>query len=316
VKTRAFSVCLILVAIPAHSFTSCFSLGNLKFQFVWITDTQFYSASHPEILQSIVSYINNQNFSYVIATGDLVDAWCNDTQWQNFNSSWSQLKIESDVVAGNHDNYGGANWTYYDRYFPNKRYYYLIKANWLLIFISWGLIYPVVNSTVQEWLKSIIEAYPEYNVIISTHYYAHRSGSYDTNLHNILKDFNKTFIVLNGHDLQDNGFVNVTKNNVIGVIHNYQNYKPGNPEFNGGNGYLVIVNVYENILHMKIYSVIEGFDGEGKGYPYELTIQINKDKEIPITTTTIVILTVTVAMIAVIKAEPRISKEKASYTKT
>ena len=50
------------------------NLKGYRFTVAWITDTQYYSESHPELLKKVVEWINNEadngRIHYVVHTGD------------------------------------------------------------------------------------------------------------------------------------------------------------------------------------------------------------------------------------------------------
>lgn len=64
---------------------------NDTFTFAWMSDTQYYSESHPEIFNIDVNYIlknkARSNIKYVIHTGDIVDDMHKSSQWINANNS-------------------------------------------------------------------------------------------------------------------------------------------------------------------------------------------------------------------------------------
>ncbi len=75
---------------------------------VLMSDTQFYSKSNPNIFYNMTQYlISNQkmlNLSYVVHTGDLVENFDNEEQWQvASNAMYTLSKIPHGVLAGNHD---------------------------------------------------------------------------------------------------------------------------------------------------------------------------------------------------------------------
>jgi len=276
-KSLCSALLLILVSpvyiYPANALTTqdSFSEGlqNYLFTVAWVTDTQYLSKFYPDVLQQMVAWLNsearNGKVNYVVLTGDLVDDWDNVAQWRTFTSYWGNLTMENDVLAGNHDNYGGTNWTYYDSYFPNRQYYSRSKNGWLFIFLSFSIIR---ESAVQNWLRNLIKAHNEKTVVLTHAYMSDTElitdGSY---IYSILyESATKNFTVWSGHTLQAHKISYRTQGNTVGVLYNFQAYK------NGGNGYLVLVDMYENGFYMRLYSVIENFDGKGRGKGYELSV--------------------------------------------
>jgi len=239
------------------------------FTVAWVTDTQYLSKFYPDVLQQMVTWLNSEaqkgKVHYVVHTGDLVDDWNNVTQWTTFTSYWRNLTVEKDVLAGNHDNYGGANWSYYDSYFPQRQCYYRLKNGWLFIFLSYSIIR---KSVVQNWLRDLIKAHNE-KIVVLTHTYMSDiglilDGSY---IHSILNESaTRNFTVWSGHTPYVHKISYRIDGNTTGISHNFQAYE------NGGNGYLVLVDMYENGFYMHLYSVIENFYGEGRGKGYELSV--------------------------------------------
>lgn len=87
-----------------------------SFSIIWITDTQYLSASHPTYYDSLCRWIVNNKETYnvqmVVHTGDIVDTEGNRTQWSNANQSMSIL-LNNGIPycwdAGNHD-YNATCW--------------------------------------------------------------------------------------------------------------------------------------------------------------------------------------------------------------
>jgi len=246
------------------------NLNNYKFTVAWITDTQYYSRWYPEVLQKVVNWINTEaqggRIHYVVNTGDLIDEYGNVTQWQTFSLFWSNLTVENDVLAGNHDNSRGGNWTFYDSYFPDRRYYYKLKDDWLFIFISFSL---GNNTEVQTWLRNVTQQYHDKKTIVLTHAYIDNTMALiedGPSIKKILNEYSsRDFAIWCGHS-HVNKIIHRTDNNVVGILYDFQNYG------NGGNGYLVLANMYENGFYMRLFSVIDGFDGRGKGEGSEISV--------------------------------------------
>ena len=258
-----------LMYVAADQNSPSDNLHDFRFTVAWITDTQYYSKSHPEVLQQTIEWINNETrngrISFVAHTGDIVDSHDDVKQWKTFTTCWENLIAENYVIAGNHDNDYGDDWTAYDSHFPNMRYYYKSKDGYLFLFISYSL---GRDEAVKRWLRNTIQNHNE-KIIVLTHQYLSSAGQLTddgVDIEGILSEFKpRIFSVWCGHSAV-NRIVQRTNDNVFGILHDFQSYK------NGGNGYIVLVDMYESGFYMHLHSVVEGFDGKGKGQGYELTV--------------------------------------------
>ncbi len=264
----------LLAVIPVNGISGQdFYSENLKgyrFTVAWITDTQYYSESHPEIFKKVVEWINNEadngRIHYVVHTGDLVNDWWDMEQWRNFMSSWSNLTVAKDALAGNHD-FSGQNDSPFDSNIQSGRYYTRSKEGYLFIFLSFASIQ---NSQTQRWLRETAQN-SESKIVVLTHAYINSRGSlYDDGkiIEGILSEsYPGVSAVWCGHSHVER-IVYRTDDGVLGILHDFQGYK------NGGNGYLVLIDMYDNGFYMRLHSVLEGFDGRGKGEGYELTANL------------------------------------------
>jgi hypothetical protein len=278
-------IVIFLITISLCSYTVNFSseirtvssseLKNYLFTVAWMTDTQYYSRSYPDILKQVVYWINSQanegKIQYVVHTGDIVDDDGDITQWIAFTSTWHNLTVENNVLGGNHDNWHDKNWVNYNHYFPNSTFYYVLKGNYLFVLLSWQTIR---RSDVQSWLHGVILLHPYAKIIVLTHAYMNTRELIDDGpyLSNFLNKYNRTFSVWCGHHAPLTKIINRQDQNVKGICHNFQYYK------NGGNGYLILADMYENGYYMHLHSVCDGFDGKGKGNGYELTVLYSPEK--------------------------------------
>jgi len=270
ISILVFSICIHSVNAITKQDGFSENLQKYLFTVAWVTDTQYLSKYYPDVLRDMVEWLNSEGrkgrIHYVVNTGDLVDDWNNVTQWRTFTSYWGNLTVENDVLAGNHDNYGGANWTYFDSYFPNRQYYYKLKNGWLFIFLSYSI---VNNNVVQAWLRDLVKMHNE-KIVVLTHAYISETsiildGSYIRSVLN--ETATRNFTAWCGHfPLSRIEIVHRIEGNIVAILHDFQSYK------NGGNGYLVLVDMYENGFYMHLYSVREDFDGRGKGKGYELSV--------------------------------------------
>ncbi len=274
------TVCLLLVllislpAIPVSASnieTNDSMTANLKgyqFTVAWVTDIQHIMQDNPEIWQQMVSYINQEaekgKIHYVVHTGDLVQTWNSSIEWDHFTTPWDSIPVDKNLIAGNHDTYSGDEWNEFDSRFPNNRYYLQKRGEWLFLFLSWEM---VQNGTVKTWLRSVIES-NDGKIVVLTHYYMNNVGLFfdGWTIQDVLSEFEeRPFSVWSGHVPTER--ISYRKdNNTIGILHNFQDY------YKGGNGYLVLADMYENGYYMRLVSPIEGHDGKGKGEENELSV--------------------------------------------
>lgn len=166
---------------------------NYDFSLAWITDTQYYSESWPhhylEQNQWLVDNAKEWDIRYTIHTGDIVDEWDMDDQWQLADKA---MKIFEDngmrygVLGGNHD--VGAGLEYYDNYWKyfgehrfkneaiyggsynnNLGHYDLLTEDGqdlIILYMSWDIYTDEIN-----WMNDVLKRYSDRKAIIATHRY-------------------------------------------------------------------------------------------------------------------------------------------------
>ncbi|MFS0726953.1 S-layer homology domain-containing protein [Paenibacillus sp. 1P07SE] len=255
------------------------------FTFVWMSDTQYYSESYPEIYDRNVEWIAKQkdamNIHYVIHTGDVVDKAHQEFQWVNADRSMKVLEennIPYGVLAGNHDvllnsenpyqeyykwfgedrfndqpHYGGS-------YQNNRGHYDLISAggvDFIIVYMGW-----LIGDEEIQWMHDIVAAHPDRKAIISLHEYLlvsnNRAPIADEIYERVVVPNKNVFAVLCGHyhdaqtlidEIDDDGD-GVPDRKVYQMLADYQ----GAPR--GGLGYLRLMhfNLEGDTIHMKTYS--------------------------------------------------------------
>jgi hypothetical protein len=225
--TCTLTITIILLSLFSAAITqpcnaSTESVSN--FSIIWITDTQYLSASHPTSFDNLTQWIADNNSTYnikmVIHTGDIVDTEGNRTQWLNANQSMSIL-LNNDVPycwdAGNHD-YNDTCWigNQYAAFNPQTMQaepYWVSDdyngMNTAVHFIASGMDWLVVNiafhanDSVLAWANNLLDANPQSHVIIATHAYIDGPCRYDswaTHLKaTVLDRHANVFLTLNGH---------------------------------------------------------------------------------------------------------------------
>ncbi|WP_226577629.1 lamin tail domain-containing protein [Halobacillus litoralis] len=251
---------------------------------VWMSDTQYYSESYPYIYKDMVDWVaaNKETFNipYVFHTGDLVDEWDDDQQWNYADEYMNVLEgagLPYGVLAGNHDvNQKNNDYTQYSKYFgasrfnnqptygesykDNRGHYDLLSVNgndFLMLYMGWG-----VTQEDLDWMNSVLAQYPDRMAFLSLHEYLLVSGNRSPLGEDIYKQVvepNENVVaVLSGHyhdsetlidEIDDDGDGTADRK-VYQMLADYQ----GGPE--GGQGYLRLlhVNPNENKIYVKTYS--------------------------------------------------------------
>lgn len=254
------------------------------FSFVWMSDTQYYSQSYPEIYQKNVKWIadnkDNLNLKYVIHTGDVVDKSYQEYQWEEADRDMKVLEdagIPYGVLAGNHDvGHQTGDYTKFWQYFGewrfkdmptfggsydnNRGHYDLVSANgndFIIVYMGWGLAEEEI-----EWMNEIVARYPERKAILCLHEYLlvsnNRAPIADMIFEKVVKPNKNVIGALSGHyhdaelkvdELDDNGD-GIADRSVYQMLADYQGAEMG------GLGYIRLLqfDVANNKLRVKTYS--------------------------------------------------------------
>lgn len=257
---------------------------NYDFSFVWMSDTQYYSESYPEIYQKNVEWIVEQqkamNIKYVIHTGDIVDKADQDFQWQNANKSMKVLDdsgIPYGVLAGNHDvshqtgdysyywkHYGEDRFknqpTYGGSYENNRGHFDLISAggvDFVIVYMGWN-----INDEQIDWINQVVQDHPDRKAILAFHEYMlvsnNRAPIADKIFERVVVPNKNVIATLSGHyhdaetlidEIDDNGD-GVPDRKVYQMLADYQGAEKG------GLGYIRLMqfDLQNNKVHMKTYS--------------------------------------------------------------
>ncbi|MFC3802353.1 S-layer homology domain-containing protein [Cohnella sp. GCM10012308] len=254
------------------------------FSFVWMSDTQYYSASYPWIYEGntqwIVDHQQDMNIKYVIHTGDIVDNAEQAYQWDNAEKAMKTLddaKIPYGVLAGNHDvshqsgdyshyyaHYGEdrftAQPTYGGSYKNNRGHYDLISAggvDFIIVYIGWG-----VTDEDIDWMNQVVADHPDRKAILAFHEYMlvsnNRAPIADKVFERVVVPNKNVIMTLSGHyhdsetliDKIDDDGDGVADREVYQILADYQ----GAAE--GGLGYIRLMqfDIQNNQVHMKSYS--------------------------------------------------------------
>lgn len=251
----------------------------------WISDTQHYSASYPEIYLSMTDWIvknkEERNIKAVVHTGDVVDTYGRDKQWDNAASAMSRLDgaIPYVVLAGNHDvgaNSGELDYTRFSAcygkasafgeqestlwYKDGESRALLLDVGgtgYIILALGWG-----ADEAAFSWANDVLSQYRDRIAILATHKYLRADLSVSTNgkllFENVVKPNPNIRLVLCGHnhgagriatEIDDDGD-GTTDRTVWQLIANYQD------EANGGNGFIRLLTIDEEkgSLSVKTYS--------------------------------------------------------------
>lgn len=260
------------------------STNQFDYSFIWMSDTQYYSQSYPQIFDTMTKWIVNNrqemNIRYVFHTGDLVDKSYEPYQWLNADQFMKTLdndKMPYGVLAGNHDvNHKDEDYSEYSRYFgaarfedndyygesykDNRGHYDLISEkgqDFIMLYMGWGVTQEDMN-----WMNKVLAKYPERKAILNFHEYllvsGQRSPIGNTIFEQVVKPNKNVLAVLSGHyhdaetltDAIDDDGDGKPDRNVHQMLADYQ----GGPE--GGQGYmrLMQMNPINNQIQMKTYS--------------------------------------------------------------
>ena len=203
--------------------------ADYDFSFAWISDTQGYVQRYDhhfdQMNQWIVDNAEDWKIKYVMHTGDMVDDWDWEYQWQNADRS---MKILDDagmpygVLAGNHDiactlddrdayyRYFGEDRvkdqpTFGGSYANNYGHYDLVSQNgqdFIIVYMSWNIYEEEIN-----WMNQVLEQYSDRKAILCFHAYTHIRDSVDGLLDYfgvmirdyVVKPNPNVIAVLNGH---------------------------------------------------------------------------------------------------------------------
>lgn len=190
VETPALSSAAAASEVPDPSSEPVSTPVPTPVSIVWIPDTQRYSYSYPERLNTLGTWIKDHavsdNIIAVVHTGDIVDNGFKQWEWENFDSCLKEFRddIPFFPVAGNHDlgvklgEYGGylsqsflASFPEEQKYQGGKMLYTVLDAGTtkiLLLGIGWEM-----GKTTEEidWIDAVMQDHSDIPCIVVTHAY-------------------------------------------------------------------------------------------------------------------------------------------------
>jgi predicted MPP superfamily phosphohydrolase len=221
--------------------------GTTTYSLVHLSDTQNLATRYPGTYDFTFSYLEgikaHYNISAIIITGDLVNTWNKQSEWEAYAHARNKTTIPVYVVSGNHDTNSGKDYTYYSRYTgePEKNYVTTVEDFDLI-----GINYVSKSLPAKEFtrLRLAIDNSTRNFTIIATHYYMNEKGTHSR----LGKDIDHELVVqptliLSGH-IHAYRITLDTKNGypVIEDLTNYQNGEPGwqkNQDYSAGTLYTV-----------------------------------------------------------------------------
>jgi hypothetical protein len=198
-------------------------LNDYSYSFAVIGDTQKTTRYFPEDLHYIYDWLidnaDDKNLQFVMGMGDITDIKeGSEAEWNLSAEQLARLEqagIKQSIVRGNHDDedwfddyitvdkfgsgLGDINEVTYDG--TLKNYYQLLEignVKYMIVTLDYN---PDVNEI--AWAKSVIDAHPDHNVILTTHsYFDHDLTLNDAgnSIYNaIVSKCNNVVLVLCGH---------------------------------------------------------------------------------------------------------------------
>lgn len=262
---------------------------DFDFNFVWLADTQFYTEVFPWHYENQVNWIADNkdrlNIEYVFHSGDIVNTWNQEYQWE-FADEYMQVLEDADVpygiLAGNHDlelpqmdytnyyKYFGADRfedkPYYGGSFKNNRGHYdLISVqgiDFIMVHMGWQ---PQDDGI--AWMNHVLEKYPDRIAILNFHQYldeTNRTPMGDRIFEEVVVPNDNVQLVIGGHHFGSNVMssqVEGTDRIVYELMGNFQD------EREGGLGFLnmMSVDIETNSLYVTSYSPSVDQDPERYG---------------------------------------------------
>ena len=172
---------LLLLAHPTISDVSKEGNNSLSvYSLVHLSDTQNLASFHPEVYNHTFSYLESikdvQNISAIIITGDLVNTYDNETEWNAYRNAINKTSIPVYATAGNHDTAYGLVYSFFSQYTGNTKPYSVTSLN---DFNLVSIDYSIVSLASHEFqsLREKMDQYPHSFTLIATHHYMEPDGS-------------------------------------------------------------------------------------------------------------------------------------------
>lgn len=249
----------------------------------WISDTQHYANTFPEIYPTITEYLskhrNEINLAYVVHTGDLVHNNSDSVNWERACDAMDLLgDISFGVLAGNHDMAkDGGGYSNYCKYFgtdrfstmacygdsfeDNRGHFDLLtlgNTDYIFVYMSHD-----PDKKALQFIKESFLKYPDRVGVLCVHDFITTEGTLSETgkriRENVIADCPNCYLVLCGHryglycleDSFDDDSDGISERTVYEMM---QNYQAAGKE--GGSGYfrLVRFNDEKGLIYTKTYS--------------------------------------------------------------
>lgn len=251
------------------------------YTFVWMTDTQVYSESYPEIYAAmtrwIVDHAESQNIRFVFHTGDLVNQNV-PVQWKKADAAMHTLDgcVPYSVLAGNHDLSGAAmDYTSFLSYFGSQRFSDATDLLWFengqargqildtgtrqLLVLALGFS---PSQEMVEWADQVLSDYAALPAILTTHDYLNTDGTRSETgerlFQALVEKHSNVHMVLCGHNHDAAKNISEMDDNQDGITDRvvYQLLADYQETPNGGNGYMRLLTVREDqkMMYVQTYS--------------------------------------------------------------
>ncbi len=298
-RAVATTALIMLLGLPLAAHAASPS----TFTVVALPDTQYYSASYPNIFTSqtqwIVSHQTSQNIAFVSQQGDLVDNAKQPNQWTNADSAMYLLdntnpRLPWGTCPGNHDmnqfpgefataydeNFGPSHFTglsWYGGSYENSSYQTFTAGGRQYLMLDLQYYPTYAEGDVFGWAQGVINSHPDMPTIINTHDYLmsqdERSDSGEGIWNSLVYSNEQVFAVFCGHL---HGEYTQISTDAAGkpVFELLADFQSGP---NGGNGYMRLYQFDEanSAIHVKTYSPYDTSGGTGGTYMTDANSQFD-----------------------------------------
>jgi len=172
----SFAVTSIATMLYPFSDNGSRAKEGYLFTFAHITDSQFSESS--AILEKVTSWLAQQdNMSFVVHTGDVVNGPFDEAAWKNAHNYMHQLDKRGTwgVLAGDNDvlQRNRIDLTNYRKYLGNNSVdqYFVVGDKLLFILFSWADLDGGVSHERLEWMDEVIQEHEELYVAVCLHPY-------------------------------------------------------------------------------------------------------------------------------------------------
>ncbi len=230
---RFWACILLLISLfccPASSATNP-EENTVTYSFIHISDPQSLTTNYPETLDLTFSRIESlktrYNISAIIITGDVVNTWNDQKDWDAYAHARNLTTIPIYEIAGNHDTDGGNSYGYYTAYSGEPAESYISSIG---DFDFVGINYAARTLPSEELsrLRANLTGSSRPHTIIATHYYMDERGT----LSPLGEDIDTYLIVKPSLVLMGHMHANFIKKRNVGgfpTIADMTNYQDGVP---------------------------------------------------------------------------------------